>query len=430
MARLILLLLLPLLGAAQEASLKQAGVCSRCHVVQVLEWSASGHPKAATTCQGCHGASDGHVANERNQVKPDRLPRGEAIAGLCATCHTPGCPKTGQKANCQSCHHPHALANPDDRRLKPAESAEDKVFAEYRRHMADGEAAVSAGQWRGARDAFAEALRVRPADRRAAMRLRMTERRLKPGVAGFETIGEEYDAASGLPLRVRVAGLGFAMRLLPGGDFDMGSESLRASQPQHTVHVEPFYLATEEVSQKLWNQLMSENPSVHKGDALPVNNVSWEDAGKAVEQLNARVVGGGFRLPTEAEWEYAARGGEQKLAEAAWYRDNAAVAGETNGFREMDGYAPRAVGTRQANRWGLYDLLGNVAEWCSSLIRPYPYDAGDGRESATDTGLRVIRGGAYADSAGSLDAALRHSERPSRRLPWNGMRVARSVPER
>jgi formylglycine-generating enzyme required for sulfatase activity len=431
MARLILLFLLPLLLPAQETALKQAGVCARCHVVQVLEWSASAHTKAGTTCQGCHGASAGHVANERNQVKPDRLPRGEAIVTLCATCHTAGCPKTAEKANCQSCHHPHALANPDDRRLKPAESPEDKLFADYRRFMAEGETAVSSRQWASARDAFQQALKLRPSDRRAALRLRMTERRLHPGIPGFEVVGEDYDADSGLPKRVRVSGLGFEMRLLPGGDFDMGADQLRGSQPVHTVRLEPFYLATEELSQKLWNQLSNENPSVQKGDTLPVHNISWEDARKAIDRLNVRTPGAGFRLPTEAEWEYAAQGSGQALAGIAWYRENAATAAAKNGFRESDAYAPRAVATRQPNRWGLHDMLGNVAEWCSSLLRPYPYDAADGRESAAaDAGLRVIRGGAFADSAPSLDPALRHSERPTRRLPWNGMRLARSVPGR
>jgi formylglycine-generating enzyme required for sulfatase activity len=294
--------------------------------------------------------------------------------------------------------------------------------------MADGETAVAARQWTRARDAFQQALKIRPSDRRAASRLLMTERRLSPGIAGFEMLGEDFDAGSGLPMRVRVTGLGLEMRLLPGGDFDMGSDLLRASQPVHTVHIEPFYLATEELSQKLWNQLLNENPSVYKGDILPVHNISWQDARKAIEQLNARTPGAGFRLPTEAEWEYAARGSGQVLADIAWYRDNAATAGAKDGFRESDAYAPRPVATRQPNRWGLYDLLGNVGEWCSSLLRPYPYDAADGRESLGDAGLRAIRGGAFADSAASLDPALRHSERPTRRLPWNGMRVARSVP--
>jgi len=87
------------------------------------------------------------------------------------------------------------------------------------------------------------------------------------------------------------------------------------------------------------------------------------------------------------------------------------------------------VGTKQPNRWGLYDMQGNVSEWCSTLYRPYLYDPKDGRESLTEPGLRVLRGGGFADAAESLDPAARHAERPQRRYRWNGLRLARSVPQ-
>ena len=112
MARIVCLLLFAAVCAAQT-EFKEAGVCARCHVVSVLEWSISGHTKASVTCQGCHGPSDGHVENERNEVKPDRRPVGAAaIATFCQTCHGGGCPSTKRKDDCQSCHHIHALVNP------------------------------------------------------------------------------------------------------------------------------------------------------------------------------------------------------------------------------------------------------------------------------------------------------------------------------
>jgi iron(II)-dependent oxidoreductase len=77
----------------------------------------------------------------------------------------------------------------------------------------------------------------------------------------------------------------------------------------------------------------------------------------------------------------------------------------------------------------LYDMLGNVCEWCSSLHRPYPFDAADGRESPDGSGLRILRGGGFADPLDLLNPALRHAERPNRRLRWNGLRLARDVPE-
>src|SRR5690242_2494217 len=94
---------------------KAAGVCARCHVVSVLEWGISRHVAAGTSCQKCHGPSKGHVANERNEVKPDRLPRGAQIARMCMGCHEAGCPRTQQTVSCQNCHHVHALINPAKR---------------------------------------------------------------------------------------------------------------------------------------------------------------------------------------------------------------------------------------------------------------------------------------------------------------------------
>jgi len=87
------------------------------------------------------------------------------------------------------------------------------------------------------------------------------------------------------------------------------------------------------------------------------------------------------------------------------------------------------VDSGQPDKLGLFDMLGNVWERCSSLNRPYPFDAADGREAPAAPGLRILRGGGYVDMADLLDAALRHAERPNRRLPWNGLRLARSVPE-
>ncbi len=424
---LLIFFFFPFLASAQQTALQQAGVCSRCHVAQVLEWSASRHTAASVACQNCHGASGDHVANERNQVKPERLPQGEAIGPFCSTCHNAGCPKTAQKTNCQSCHHVHALANPNDQRMRPSESPEAKSFAAYRSHMEQGESHVARSQWTEAHTAFQAALKLRPADARAAARLRMTERRIRPAFPGFVILGDAFDPASGLPLRVRVEALNLEMRLLPAADFDMGSERLPKSQPVHSVRIEPFYIATHELTQKLWSEIGNENPSAHRGDTLPVHNISWEEAQQAIAKINARVPGAAFRLPTEAEWEYAAHG-ITPATPTAWFRENTAAPAPAGQFRESNAYAPRPVGTKQPNALGLYDLAGNVAEWCSSLFQPYPYNARDGREAMQAQGLRVIRGGAYPDALDALDPAARHADRPSRRIPWNGVRLARSVP--
>ncbi|MBV6430676.1 MAG: Hercynine oxygenase [Bryobacteraceae bacterium] len=416
----------------KESAFRQAGVCSRCHVVQVLEWSASKHPAAGTVCQSCHGGSEGHVANERNEVKPDRLPRGEReVTLLCASCHTAGCPKTSKTSGCSSCHHAHALSNPNDKQLRqPVTFAEDPRLAEFRRHMAEGERRVTRRDWGAARDAFAAAARVLPDNRRAASRLRMVERRLHPAMPGLEILDDAFDPESGLPLHVRVKEAGVEMLLVPRGDVDIGSEQWPGSRPVHSVYGEAFYLGKFEVTQEQWNRMGMENPSPVKEATLPVYGLSWKEARQWIARLNERVPGGGFRLPTEAEWERAARaagrGVDGPLDAHAWYRDNSASGpAGPGGFREIAAYKPHPVGLKQPNAAGFFDMRGNVAEWCSSLLRPYPYDARDGRESEDAGGLRVIRGGAFVDSAGYLDAAFRHGARPGVRNYWTGLRLAR-----
>ena len=428
---------------AVPAEFEQAGVCARCHVVSVLEWGLSGHVEEETNCRECHGPSKGHVANERNEVKPDRLPHGKAIAKqLCATCHETGCPETLEVESCQKCHHVHALIDPS----KPPSAKDDRLaklltrWRRFRERMEEGEKRIAQENWRSARQAFREALELTPGHHLARARLEFCERRLDPTLPGFEIVGSEFDRATGLPLEIRVADLGTTMLLLPPGQFDLGSDALPDSRPVHTVGVDAFYLGQREVTQGEWKAIMGTNPSAHQGDAfpdadhLPVERVSWQDCGEFLRKLNRKVPGGGFRLPTEAEWEYAARlgtpsPGRDEIGQYARYRANSLRApNPDDGFRQIDAYAPGRVGTRRADERGFYDLQGNVGEWCSSLFSPYLYDASDGRESMAEPGMRIVRGGSFADSATSLDPTLRHAERPHRRLRWNGFRLARSVP--
>jgi formylglycine-generating enzyme required for sulfatase activity len=409
--------------AQTDAQLKQAGVCARCHVISVVEWGISRHMKVGTDCIACHGSSVGHVRDERNNIKPDRIPRGEAAAALCATCHSSGCPKTKENSSCQTCHHVHALVDP-----KKPPSARNEQFEQLTvkwqsaaRHVAEGERLAALEQWEIAREEFKAALTEQPENRVAANRVKLCDRRLGLALPGFEVIGEDRDAATGLPREVRIARLGIAMVLVPGGQADMGSDRFAAARPVHTVSVAPFYLGKFEVTQSEWKSLMGTNPSANQGDRMPVEQISWEDAQAFIRKLNERVPGAGFRLPAEAEWEFAARAGEpvsgESLANVALFS------------RSDSAPAPLAVGSKQPNKLGLFDMQGNVWEWCSSLYSPYPYDASDGRESPDVPGLRVLRGGGFADTADLLDPANRHGERTGRRLRWNGMRVARSVPE-
>ena len=421
-------LALPPAGFAQKAPqgvespqpFQEAGVCARCHVISVVEWSMSAHRKVSTTCTSCHGPSLGHVKDERNNVKPDRLPRGAAVAALCSECHQQGCPKTGEVNGCQQCHHAHALVDPQKPAVAaspgtpPAEDARQRRFAAL---MADGEKYVKAEQWDQARTAFQAALAQRPDDARAAERLNLCQRRLAPSLAGFEFADPRFDPDTGLARNVHVTGVGIAMVLVPGGEFEMGSEQFPASKPVHVVRVRPFYLGQFEVTQGEWKSVMGSNPSAHQGgkfpdaDRMPVEQVSWDDAQAFLRKLNEKIPGGGFRLPSEAEWEYAARTGGSK--------PEASAAGQNS---------PGPVDQGPAGSLGLYGMLGNVWEWCSSLSRPYPYNAADGRESPSEAGLRILRGGGFLDPPDLLDPAFRHAERPGRRLRSNGFRLARQVP--
>jgi formylglycine-generating enzyme required for sulfatase activity len=368
---------------------------------------------AQTNCQACHGPSAAHVANERNQVKPDRP------VPTCATCHNAGCPKTKQTQNCQSCHHPHALANPNDRQLRQTQTTADPVQETYKTKMAEGDRLAAIRDWAKAKEAYETASKARPSDRRAAIRARMAGRRQNPELPGLEIIGTEYDEESGYPRRVRVKGTSIELLLVPAADTDIGSDQWPATRPVHSVHTEPFYLSKTEITQQQWELLGLENPSPLKEPSFPVHNISWTDAQTWIAKLNQKTQGN-FRLPTEAEWERAAQPAEGPLEDQAWYRANTA-SGAAGAFKESTAYAPKPVATKNPNKLGLYDMQGNVAEWCQSILKSYPYTEAPG----TKDDLRVVRGGAYADSPEYLNPAFRHSERPARRNPWLGLRLAR-----
>ena len=251
MARLIAILislLLPVVAAAQNGQgrkFQDAGVCARCHVVSVVEWSVSVHSTADTNCVSCHGASPGHVVDERNNVKPERIPHAAAVAGLCMQCHTNGCTQSKKKDSCQSCHHIHALVNPE----KPAVVKDERLdnlaasWTRFESLMKDGEQCIQTRKWEAARNAFRNALREKPGSRDASEKLKMCERRLKPDLPGFEIGAVQFDSKTGLPREVRVVGIGIPMVLVPGGEFEMGSERFQSAKTVHTVRVDTFYLA-------------------------------------------------------------------------------------------------------------------------------------------------------------------------------------------
>lgn len=198
-------------------------------------------------------------------------------------------------------------------------------------------------------------------------------------------------------------GISIEMVRVESGSFMMGAtqnmeESHESAKPAHIVTLtNDYYIGKYEVTQALWQTVMGYNPSEFKGESLPVENVSWDDCQAFVNQLN-KMTGKEFRLPTEAEWEFAARGGNKSkgykysgsndIVDVAWYEGNSG--GKTN-----------AVGTKQANELGLYDMTGNVWEWCQGWYYAYsnsPKNNPAGGKYPTD---RVHRGGGWFDDVES-----------------------------
>jgi formylglycine-generating enzyme required for sulfatase activity len=329
------------------------------------------------------------------------------------------------------------LVNPNQ-----AQSGEDpdlaKLYArwdQFQSKIKEGDQSLESRSWTVAREHFRSALSLIPGNAQATAKLELCERRLHPGLPGFEVAGNNFDSGTGLPKAVKVVGLGIPMVLVPAGEGDIGSDDVADAHPVNTVRVEAFYLGEYELTQAQWKALMGTNPSLHQGDDLPVERVSWLDCQALMQKLNERIPGGGFRLPTEAEWEHVCRAGSNhvlrsaELSRMAWFRvDSAVQAGAPHSLLQIDALAPRPVGAKEPNDWGFYDMYGNVWEWCSSLLKPYPYDPNDGRESSSAPGLRVLRGGGFADSPETVNPAVRHGERTGRAYRWNGLRLARSIP--
>jgi formylglycine-generating enzyme required for sulfatase activity len=227
---------------------------------------------------------------------------------------------------------------------------------------------------------------------------------------------------------------GMVLIRLPAGSFTMGSPldepGREAQEHQHRVTItRPFYLGEFEVTQKAWVAVMGSNPSHFRNDAgdLPVEMVNWYDVQVFVQRLSART-GRKFRLPTEAEWEYACRAGTT----TPYSTGGSITAGQANFDARFPGPDVAAsqsrdktmpVGSYQPNAWGLYDMHGNVWEWCQDWHCDYP--AGDVVDPVGEcrTAFRVIRGGSWHFNADSARSALRYTHRPQDRGFSLGFRV-------
>lgn len=239
-------------------------------------------------------------------------------------------------------------------------------------------------------------------------------------------------------LPVTVNGVSFKMVRVEGGTFQMGetietNHDFGSELTVHSVTLSTFSIGETEVTQELWQAVMGSNPSRFNDDIQrPVNHVSWDDCQTFISTLN-EITGMSFRMPTEAEWEFAARGGNlsqdfmfagsNNIWEVAWFQKNSGD--------ELYSYStikPHPVGTKAPNELGLYDMSGNISELCSDWRNgSYGSDAQINPTGPSSGVYRVVRGGSYADDEASCLVFTRGGCKPDSRGPWDGLRLALST---
>ena len=221
-----------------------------------------------------------------------------------------------------------------------------------------------------------------------------------------------------------VNGVTFVMVKVDGGTFTMGasaddSDAEADESPAHEVTLDSFSIGQTEVTQELWQAVMGNNPSNNIGDDCPVEMVSWNDCIEFIAKLNL-MTGCNFRLPTEAEWEYAARGGNKSksylysgsnsLDLVGWFKDNCS--------------ASQDVGLKAANELGIFDMSGNVWEWCSDVFDDYSPEAQTNPAGPESGSTRVLRGGSWYGKAKKCRVSERHSTAPDFKDDDMGLRLA------
>ncbi len=232
------------------------------------------------------------------------------------------------------------------------------------------------------------------------------------------------------------------MVLAEGGTFRMGSnDRLETEKPEHMVRITSFYINKYAVTQKEWIAIMGSNPSELDGEFLPIDNISWYDA---VVFCNKRSVAEGFtpcyiingeevtcnwevngyRLPTEAEWEFAMRGGNHSqgyefsgsndINEVAWYADNS-------------GWTAHPIGLKKENELGLFDMSGNIYEWCWDIYGPYTGEDKKNPKGPEEGPNRVFRGGSWSSKKDYCTVSNRYYDNAANQMFNIGLRLVRTI---
>ena len=258
-------------------------------------------------------------------------------------------------------------------------------------------------------------------------------RSVRPVFGGDFEEPEEQPETPGTNQTFNVNGVSFTMIAVEGGIFKMGAQSSSSSgdnydsdassseSPVHSVTLSSYYIGETEVTQELWEAVMGSNPSYYSGyPQRPVESVSWNDCQEFITKLN-QLTGRNFRLPTEAEWEYAARGGNKSkgykysgsntIDDVAWYTSNSSS-------RTHD------VKTKQVNELGIYDMSGNVWEWCQDWYGDYSSGSQTNPTGPSSGSYRVLRGGGWNDYAKGCRVSDRSSDLPGYGNPGYGLRLA------
>lgn len=244
-------------------------------------------------------------------------------------------------------------------------------------------------------------------------------------VEDVDSIIVETEYAEKTPFTVN--GVSFNMIAVKGGTFTMGATSEQGDdaysyeKPTHQVTLSDYCIGETEVTQELWQAVMGSNPSNFTGNLQrPVEKVSWNDCQEFIKKLN-QLTGKTFRLPTEAEWEYAARGGSQSkgykyagsntIGDVAWYTSNSSS-------------TTHPVKQKQANELGLYDMSGNVWEWCQDWYDSYSSTPQTNPAGPSSGSIRVFRGGSWGADARDCRVSRRYNNTPTFRYCLLGLRLA------